>query len=315
MNYVKYLFVLSVFFLACKNDSAATTQTEEPEATNEIDIPQKTIQAKVAQASPKVNMDTVKVSNLEELVENAKSNSVLILDKGTYTLGKDLVYYMTKDERKIIDKTKEDVQNIGGQLYFSDIENFQIIGENGAKIVSENAKAIPLFIRRGKNFKVSNFTIKKNIEGTGDLSYISNSSNVQIEKCKFDGGGIYGMYVNMSKKVTVNSCQITKCTNGAVRINESKEVVFNNSTFTKNICTVPVFNMYGRGSTATLNGVEITGNRKNTKSDYTGSEYIFTIASNIISLNNCVIRDNAGFQKLGLSPNNMSRTEIDGVDL
>ena len=182
-------------------------------------------------------------------------------------------------------------------------------------MAGRDEKAIPFFVRRGNNVKISNLTIKKNIAGTGDLSYISSSTNVVIEKCKFNGGGIYGIYINLSKKVQVNSCEITKCTNGAVRINESKDVVFNNSIFTKNNCSVPVFNMYGKGSIATLNGVEIVGNQRNTKNNYVGSEFIFMIANNIISLNNCVIRDNAGFQKLGISPNYLSRTEVDGVDL
>ena len=106
-------------------------------------------------------------------------------------------------KRKIIDKKVVDTRSIGGQLFFSGLDNFQIIGKKGAKVVSKNPKAVPFFVIQGKNWKISNLTIKKDVEGQADLIYFSNCQNVELEKCKLIGKGTYGLYVNSVENMKV----------------------------------------------------------------------------------------------------------------
>ena len=47
-----------------------------------------------------LKIKTVTVSNVEDLVQNAKSNTIMYLEKGNYELEEDLVYYVTKDEKE-----------------------------------------------------------------------------------------------------------------------------------------------------------------------------------------------------------------------
>lgn len=313
MSYIKYVILLCVLFVACKNESSIVNQTKSiPEAPSE-DV--KTIESETEPiAETKVTkIDTVTVSNLVDLVDNAKSNTVLILEKGTYNLKKDLVYMMSKDERVIIDKRVVETRSIGGQLHFSGLENFQIKGKKGAVIVSDHPKAVTFFLFKCNNVKVSNLTIKKNIVGSADLLYISTSQNIEIDKCNLDGGGTYGVYTNNVDNVTVSNCQITKCTAGAIKINDSRGLKYVNTTITNNFTTVPLVVFYGSGSNATFYEVKIINNKRNAKAAFAGSEKLFALGVNMIRLDNCVIRDNEGFTNLGLGQNTLNRTEIDGV--
>ena len=331
MTFNKYILIFSVLLLACQNKPADQKQVETKsstavevitptpaEAKNSAPIeaktpsgskPEKTVQSQSSQ------LDTVTVSNLKDMVDNAKSNTVLILEKGRYSLGKDLIYSMKKDERRIIDKTKEQSQSVGGQLHFSGLDNFHLVGSNGTIIESENPNAVPLFILSCNNAKISNLTVRKKMEGFADLCYVSNSKDVRIEKCKFTGGGTYGLYANKSDNLVVNNCQISKCSKGGLKINESQGVQIDNSTFSNNNCTVPMFNFYGTGSSVTFNNVTIIDNKRDPKTAFEGSESLFSVGSNMVRLNNCVIRDNPGYTKLGLGPNSLTRTEINGVSM
>jgi hypothetical protein len=315
MSYFKYVFYLCFLFIACENKTATIDQTpkgNEALANKEQEIikePDLIIEPK------EIKIDTVTISTLEDLVDNAKSNSVLILEKGTYGLKENLVYLMTKDERTIIDKNVVETRSIGGQLHFSGLENFQIIGKKGAVIKSENPKAVAFFILGCSNFKASNLTIRNNAKGTVDLCYISNSQNVEVDKCKFDGGGAYGIYTNNVNIVTISNSLITKCTVGAVKFNDSKNVTYTNTTITNNIAKVPLVNFYGNKNTVTFNNVKIVNNKRDVKSAFEGSDRIFALGVNSLQLNHCVIRDNEGFTFLGVGQNSLNKTEINGVTL
>lgn len=311
--------------VSCKNDTPATalasTANENTPSQKQLDLPKKaetlseeTKPTPVEEVEePSGEARTVTVSSVEEIVENAQSNTIMYLEKGTYELEADMVYFMTKDERRIIDKRVEETRSIGGQLHFNGLDNFQIIGKNGVKIVSKNPQAIPFFMVNGKNLKVSNLTIKKDISSGADLSYFSGCQNIEVERCKFDGGGGYGFYINGVEGMKVNNCQVTKCTSGAVRLNNTKGLTFMNTTFSDNFCKVPVVNFYSSGSSATFDNVTITDNKKNTETNFQNSDRIFAVGNNSISLENCVIANNEGYITLGVSPQNIKNSQIEGV--
>ena len=319
MNKFKFLILLCVLLVACKNEAKNTDQTNDTNLSPKEEVTVKEEARAIVEKPETVienkdtKIDTVTVSNLVDFVENAKSNTVLILEKGTYNLDKDLVYSMTKEGRKIIDKKVVETRSIGGQLHFSGLNNIQIIGKKGAVIVSKNPKAVALFLFRCNNVKVSNLTIKKNIVGLVDLCYLSYCNNVEIDKCKFDGGGTYGIYTNNVNNVTVSNSLITKCTSGAIKINQSVDLKYVNTTITNNITTVSLVNFYGTGSTVTFHGVNIIDNKRNEKSTFQGSEKIIALGVNSFKLNNCVIRDNKGFTHLGAGQYILNRSEVDGV--
>jgi len=178
MTIYKYSIVLCLFLLACKSDSTAKVtpniqeepqvKEAQPKAENDVQEKLTVNESNVPSQTTKPSnekRDTVTVSSVEQIVENARSNRVMYLEKGKYELEPDLVYYMTKDEQKIIDKRKVETRSIGGQLFFMGLDDFQIIGKNGAQIVSKNPKAVAFFVVQGKNWKISNLTIKKEVEG------------------------------------------------------------------------------------------------------------------------------------------------------
>lgn len=337
MSVYKYVFVLVISLMACKNDAPAKISpdvTPTPPAKVDRKQPEPSKQAEVSKPAPteKVDLkestaapttqkrssgkiDTVSVSNLEELVANAKDNTVMYLNKGKYELETNLVYYMTKDERKIIDKNKVQTKSIGGQLYFAGLENFQLIGKNGSKVVSKNPAAVVLYVVKSKNLKFSNLTITKEVEGKIDLSYISNCKNVEIEKCKFDGGGTYGMYLSYVEDIRVNSCNINNCTSGAMKIHIAKGVKILNSSLSNNILKLPIISFYDSGSDVIFKNVVIRDNQKDTKSTVKNSDKIFASMNNMITLENCVIQNNRGFTQLGLSMESLKKSQIEGVSI
>jgi len=310
INNIINILLLCVFFAACKNE----TQVAKTPAAIKTPPTSQVIPAAKPAIQPVVKMDTVSVSTVEEIVENAKSNSVLVLQKGTYTLEKDLVYYMAKDERKIIDKKVVETRSIGGQLFFSGLTNFQINGKNGVEIVSKNPEAVPFFVIRGKNMKFSNLTIKKNIEGKADLCYITNSQEIEIDRFNIGGGGTYGMYISNVDNLMVSNSKISKSKTGIIRINQSRGIQFINSTFTNNVCTVPLINLYSSGSSVSFNNVTIIDNKKDPKSSFQNSDRLFAVNGNSIRLENCTIQNNKGYTSLGINQNFISRSQIEGVN-
>lgn len=310
MSRFKFILILFVFFAACKNDAPAP----KPVAIDSTAPSNQIIPAAKPAPPTVVELDTVSISSIEELVENAKSNSVLILEKGTYTLKEDMVYSMTKEERKIIDKNVVETRSVGGQLFIKGLTNFQILGNKGVKIISNNPIAVPFFIIQGKNLKFSNLTITKEVEGKADLCYISNSREIEIDQFNLDGGGKYGMYLNNVNNMKVNNTKISKFTSGVLRINESKGIQFINSTFTDNVCTVPLVNLYGNGSVVSFNNVTLSDNIRNPNFSYENSDRLFAVNGNVIRLDNCTIRNNKGYTNLGVNQNSISRSQIEGVN-
>jgi len=320
---IKYISVavLGLFLVACKNDRSSTSNATEStvaEAQKNTETTENSMKPAQPASVPAASVetakrDTVAVSTLEDLVKNARSNRVLFLEKGTYELEADLVYKMTKDEQRIIDKSVEDTRSIGGQLYFAGLDNFHLVGEKGVKVVSKNPKAVAFFMIRGKNLKVSNITVEKGAEGPADVSYFSNCDKLEIERCKFLGGGTYGIYMTHINGAKVKNSQISGNNTGALRFNSVQMVEFNNTTISNNTCKVPIANFYGNGSMVKFDNVQIINNKRDVKSAFQGSEKLFAINGNFVFLENTTVRDNAGYTSLGLPASNVQKSTIEGV--
>ena len=328
MNRYIYLLLAVAFFASCKNDSPVKQNPADPQEVNTQDA-SKVDNVKESQPSQTNNnsstqgsttstnnqQKTVTVSTVEEIVEHAESNTIMYLEKGRYELESDLVYYITENERKIIDKKVEETKSIGGQLYFSGLKNFQLIGKNGVEIISKNPKAVAFFMIRSNNVKISNITVKKEVNGIADLCYISNGQNIEVDRCNFDGGGSYGIYINKMISLKLNNCRISNCTTGAMRLNESRSIKFLNSTFTENTFKLPIVNCYGSGSDVAFENVTISGNKKDPSSTFQDSDRIMALGNNTLTLHNCVIQDNPGYTTLGMSLEFIKDSQIDGVAL
>ena len=328
MNLYKLVLLPCLIFFACKNDTPVQPQEikiQTPINREKMEPPKSnaTVQAnqnpQVAveedNSAPKGEPRTVTVSTVEELVANAKSNTTMYLEKGNYVLEADKVYYMTKDEQRIIDKRLEESQNAGGQLYINGLDNFQIIGKSGAQIVSKNPNAVVLFMVLGKNLKVSNLSIKNDTDSKFDLGYFSNNQNVELDRCKFVGGGAYGIYVSNTEVMKVNNSLINGCTKGAVRVLNSRGVTFMNTTISNNNPSIPLVNFYATGSFVTFKNVSIIDNKRNPASTFQNSERLFAVGNNTMILEDCVIQNNAGYKTLGVGPNNVKRCQIQGVSV
>ena len=327
-SYIYSVLFLGIFLTAC-NGNKPTTQVNAENKTETNTTSNTTGEIKISKVefeddkkkettTPISNgkMDTVTVSTLEDLVAKTKSNRVMYLESGEYELEKDKVYHMTKDACRIIDKTKEETRSIGGQMYYREIDNFHLIGKKGTVIKSKNPLAIAFYVVHTKNFKVTNVIVKKDEPGNADLCYISNSQDVVIDKCKFDGGGTYGMYINSMNGIKIKNSTISRAHNAAVRLLASKGVEFINTTITQNVCTVPIIMFYGAGSAVTMNNVKIIDNKRNLKETYQGSERIFGVPNdNTLLLDNCEISNNEGFTSLGVNSGNVQRSRIDGVSI
>ena len=324
----KLVLLICLVFFACKNDAPVQSQEikiQTPINREKMESPQSNATVQVNQNTPAAveednnepqgEPNTVTVSTVEELVANAKSNTTIYLEKGTYVLETDKVYYMTKDERRIINKREEESQNAGGQLYFNGLNNFQLIGKSGAQIVSKNPDAVVVFMVKGKNLKVSNLSIKNESDSRFDLGYFSNNQNVELDRCKFVGGGAYGIYVSNTEVMKINNSLISGITKGAVRILNSRGVTFMNTTISNNNPSIPLVNFYATGSYVTFKNVSIIDNRRNPASTFQNSERLFAVGNNTMILEDCTIQNNAGYKTLGVGPNNVKRCQIRGVSV
>ena len=320
INNVKYLLIIAVIFAGCKNDksSAKTTEVESslpeqqvssaPEKDN-----QKASEPVIKNNSSNSQFDTITVSNLEDLVDHAKDNTVVILEGGTHTIEEHIVYYVNKDERRVIDKKKEQSRSMGGQLYLSGLKNFHLIGKKGTVITSKNPAAIPLFVVKGSRLLFSNLTISKSVEGAADLSYISGCKNVEFSRCNFDGGGTHGLNILNTNQMTFKNCKIQHCSKGILKAYVSLGLKFINSEFSENNCSVAPINIYGDGSSVTFNNVIIRNNRKDTSTSFEDSDKLITIGANSLFINNSVIENNTGFKFLGISSNLLNNTSVNGL--
>ena len=312
-----FLLLLGLYISACKSekpkDSIVTPSSEQNETLKVRQVAEPVAANPAPVRSSVQKKDTVAVNSLEALVENAKENTTVILKKGKYQLEEYMVYYMTKDERKIIDKRSVETQSIGGQLFFSGLKNFNLIAENGTEVVSKNPKAVPFFVVQGKNLTFSNFRIRKNEQGSADLCYVSNSQNVVIDQFVMDGGGTYGMNINNLDHLEIKNCKISNCSTGILKINNSRGVHVMNSDFSNNKGQVPGINVYGNGSVVDFKNVTIRSNTRNPNSKFQNSDRLFAVGYNMVKLENCVIENNQGYQYLGLNSAQLSKSTVDGL--
>ena len=321
MNFdIKYILILcTVLFIACgaKNqgnaESAADTSSdnkmEQPTSTQAESTTTTTAPASTTSSQ----RDTITVSNLEDLVANAKDNTIVYLESGTYTIEEHIVYYVNEDDNRVIDKRVEDTKSMGGQLFLKGLTNFQLIGKKGTKITSKNPEAIPLFVVKGDRLKFSNLTISKAVDGNADLAYVSGCKNVDFVLCNFDGGGTFGLNILNTNQLKFNNCKIQNCSKGILKAYGSQGLSFKNSEFSENNCSVAPINIYGDGSSVTFSNVVIQNNKRNTSTNFQDSDKLITAGSNSLFINNSVIDNNPGFKFLGISANLLTNSTVSGL--
>ncbi|MDF1696525.1 MAG: right-handed parallel beta-helix repeat-containing protein [Saprospiraceae bacterium] len=316
MKILQIVLLMCIGLTSCKTESATPnsmgSSIEELNSQN----PQSNSTNEAEAVTPFTGTpDTVVVSTLEGLVENAKSNTVILLEKGTYSLEENLVYLMTKDERKIIDKNVTQTRSLGGQLFFSGLSNFHIIAKDGVNILSYNPIAPALYLIKGTNVSFSNFTIRKAKKGNADVVAISTSKDIQMDKINIKGGGSYGMNIFDATNLTITNSEITKCTKGGLTISNSKEVKIINSSISDNTCLVPVVNLYGNDNIVFMQGVTIKNNTRDVEKAFQQSDRIFAVGANSLLLEGCTIENNPGFTILGAGKTNLVNTEFKGLKM
>jgi len=88
-----------------------------------------------------------------------------------------------------------------------------------------------------------------------------------------------------------------------------------NSSFTGNVCKVPIVNFYSGGSDVIFKNVIIRDNKKDPNSNFDNSDRIFAVANNLVKLENCVIQNNEGYKYLGVGMAQINKSQIEGVSI
>lgn len=297
--------------VSCKTDHSPKVDK------NESDTPISKNTEIVIKKPELATADTVIVNSMEELVQNAKSNRVLALRNIDYKLDKNSVYYISKDKTRIIDKKVEETRSVGGQVYISGLQNFQIIGQEDTEMITDNEMAIPLYIVKSDYVQIKNikFRHSDNVKSKLKipLSYISRSNNLVISNCKFEGKGTYGINLNSVTDLSFVGGEISKCTKGIANITDSRYISFESCELQNNKCGYSAINVSGSNSSVTFNNVtmayNIGLNDKDSKSKF------FNVGKNSVYLTGCTLKGNKNFSSVGLTIGQMRKCELSGMNI
>ena len=305
-----------LIFSSCKSDvkpvSDTTPASETPTKNNRDDGPVFTMVDKSKSNIPVVKADTIDVSSIEEIVSKANHNTALRLKKGKYKLANQLVYYITKDKKEIIDKNKVSTRSIGGQIYISGMTNFSIIG-NGSEIQTENQKATPLYIYNAEQGILKDLVIgKKNSNQATSKApciFISGSNKVTIDHCSLGNNSRLGLKINDSKFLTFTDCKFSGAKEKIIEVIKGKSIEFINSTFDSNSCVRGCFDFLGNENSVEFKNSVIKNNKSIAKSS-TSQKQLITGPSQNVFFRNSKFLNNNGFDAIGVDDFNLTESEV-----
>ena len=169
--------------------------------------------------------DTVTVSNIEELVENLKNSTRIILKEGTYNFS----------DIKGNDNSWESYNEEYGYT------NHNVIYGRHIKLEAEEGAAVNILINSptsnvlefnaGTDISLKGLTLGHNVEKgqcTGGVFSFNGCENLRIEDCHLFGCGTYGVSANGVYDLKLINSEIYECTYGLAELQNTNTAVFEN---------------------------------------------------------------------------------------
>ncbi len=173
-----------------------------------------------------VQIKTVTVGSVGELVQSLKSDTEIRLLPGRYNLSEVAGQISTPQT------SWEDVFD-GQELVLRNIQNLSITGKPGSEIVVDPRYAWVFRFENCKDITLKNLTMGHTIKGScvGGVVSFSSGKNIRIENSVLYGSGTEGVSLDeVNDFVFINSV-IKECTYDLMTIKNSKKVSFTNSAF------------------------------------------------------------------------------------
>ncbi len=323
MNYkIYFLFITSLVFISCKSDVKPDIKPDvKPETTTTVKENTSSLNngGSVLNADDKpkssiaiTEAKIIDVASIAEIVSKADHNTTLRLKKGKYELPDNLVYYISKEKKEIIDKNTVDTRSVGGQIFISGMTNFSIIGNN-SEVNSNNPIAVPLFILKGNKGEIKNLSVghkisSKKLSNVPSL-YVSNSSNMNFSNCILGNSSKTGIKINDSKFITFTNCNISKTHSQIMEIYKGESIQFVNSVYENNDCAFPCFNFLGTENIIEFNNVSVINNifNGNNSNNY---DQIITGPTQDIKFIKSKFKGNKNFSDIGIDNSKLIDSEV-----
>ena len=142
------------------------------------------------------------------------------------------VYEYVSDSEKIISEEVYD----GRQLTLYKVQNLNIIGMPGAKIVVDPRYANVFNFKDCYNINIQNLVMGHTDGGvcSGGVIRVENSDAVYLDRCDLYGSGTYGLIGMNSTNLTMYSCLIHDCSDGIMDLNYCNSFFFRDCDFYDN---------------------------------------------------------------------------------
>lgn len=217
-------------------------------------------------STTKDKVNTVTVSNIDELLQAISPNTTIFVNDGVYNI-------TTAAKYGKADASKYYSWNNYGysyeyELQIDGIDNLTIIA-NGAQIVTEPRCAEVLSFINCDNLTLSGLTIGHTEAADaceGGVVKLDHCDNVKIDKCSLYGCGTIGVSAYSCNAVTLDDSDIYHCSIGGVSLSDCNTVsvekcrIYDCGNNTEYSYGVGIFMLSGITSQVTVNGCEIFDN-------------------------------------------------------
>lgn len=251
----------------------------------------------------KVEKEIVTVESTTEFLKAIGSNKTIILKENDYNISEVISKPLSfKNENIEIEEVFD-----GNQLVIENVENLDIIGEEGAKvqILVEPRYANIIAFNNVENLKISNIIAGHTPEKggcSGGVLLFQDSKNIEIDKSELFGCGTEGLTIFRTEKLVFNNSIIKECANSIMSIYESTDITFSNSKFFDN-------EMYDLIVVKNTQGVKFKNSIIYNNKSYV-DDTLFNVDSNSdVSIENTVIHNNKVF-KLEKRENSIKTEDI-----
>ncbi len=177
-------------------------------------------------------LETVTVSNIEELFQAIGNNKHIILKEGTYNISE---LELEKRDNPYLNYVYVDGESYTVEedtIQISSLANLLIEGEAGkeVRITTEDPGTAPIALRYCDHVMLRNLTLGHDVEKgmcSGSVVHLESSNNITIENCNLFGSGTYGVEAYECYSLTVNDSDIYECTYGLVNFVSCSNFSFN----------------------------------------------------------------------------------------
>lgn len=263
-----YLIPLILFTAACQMGSK-----KKPESVLEQEF-RPFSEKEHLEISP--SLDTVFISHTKELEKNLKSNTVLIIEGGTYILETTLILKAFKNLS---------LKGLG-------LVEILLHSKNESVLKIENSKNILL-----ENIDLGGFPKSESLE-KNILVEIQNSSNINIQNCKIKGHSKIGLVTQNVSDLFVANSELTNCSILIFDLQNSQNIKFFQSKFCDNNLNASVLGGFTNGTRRVeFQNCEFSNNKPkmigNPAFNFDGNWKDF---HEKILFSNCTFRKNVGFK-------------------